>query len=120
MLFVSAACYAVSLPLFFRFMFSLNVENLIKVLIFIVPATAMYVISMKNLTHAKGYNAIQAIMFCRDCIKSGLDTVETCRRKPDKIIEIAKDKEVFKNLQLSDLYEAYQIGYSFYVEKKGQ
>ena len=114
---LSVFLLVVALLPFFRFMFNLNTHNLVVCLLFVAPGAVLYALTEKRLTHPKGYTLFNAMEFYRYCVKNGISDIKFCRRNPDKITELALHKDYSKNLNLTELYEMYETGYEFVVEK---
>lgn len=100
-------------------MFHLSVGNLKLCLMPLTIASVLYGVSSRKLTHPKGYTAFQAIEFYKLCSSRGFAKPELCRKNPEKFKAIASEKEYLNGLVLSELFEAYEIGYELSGKKKG-
>ena len=114
---LSVALIVISVIPFFRFMFALSTHNLVIILLFLVPGAALYVVSDRKLTHPKGYSLFNAMQFYNLCKKNGLADIKVCRRNPEKVMELASHNDYAQKLNLTDIYEMYEIGYEFVVER---
>ena len=113
------ALFALSIIPFIKFMFSLGVSTLVRCLIPLAAASVLYSVSTRKLTHPKGYTAFQAIEFYKLCSSRGFTKPELCRKNPEKFKSVAAEKEYLNGLVLSELFEAYEIGYELSGKKKG-
>lgn len=117
--FSSLVVFALALIPFVLFMFKPSVENLLKSVAVIAVAAVLYVIGTKQMTHAKGYTTVQAIIFYKQCCKQGFEDIRKCKKNPEKIKEIALKYDYLVNFDIKTLYEIYTVGCEFCREKKG-
>lgn len=114
----SIPLFAVALAFFILFMFNLRTPNMLRALISIAVATAVYIRATKATTHEKGYTAIQAVLFYLQCRKEGLGKLEMCKKKTVHFKKIAASFEFTKNLELDDLFEMHEIAHSILYKRE--
>lgn len=117
MWYLSIFLFIITLVPFIFFMEHPSVSNLRYLLLMIAVSTAMYVVSVKHITHPKGYTAVQAISFYKACKKEELNKPEQCKKRTVKFKEIASRYEYSKDMELDDLLEFYQMGYNIFNGK---
>lgn len=102
---------------FINLMLNKTVTNVIIVIAWLAVSSPLYAWATKHITLEKGYTAIDAIDFYKSCRKENI-SVSSLRKDQKSIRKIATEKEYAKDLELSELYELFHIGYNL-IDQKG-
>ena len=110
--------FVISTIIFVIFMYNTRLGILRPLLVSLAIAATSYTVSTKHITHPKGFNAVQAMVFYKACKKQEISKPEQCRKHMVKFKQTAERYSFSKTLSDSDLMELFEVGYKIANRKE--